>query len=1287
MGERASADGERGKVDQAVPRRDEGGHVVQPVGVDAQEGRHRVLDERRVGDDHRHLRAHDPRLAAHQREQHRPGGQADQPLAPDARAGVGLERDADPEEDRQHDGALAERRESQRRRRSCHCDRRYGLGACAHHGHYTPAQVAGPTASGKLQRIELRSRFSFVKTCPGCGEQSPDRAKFCLECGAPLPDAAATDRRERRVISVLFADLVGFTSRSERLDVEDVQGFLSRYHQLLRRELERHGGTVEKFVGDAVMAVFGAPVAHEDDAERAVRSALAIQDAVAEMRDGDPVDLHVRVGVTTGEALVVLGGDPRSGEGMASGDVVNTAARLQSSAPVDGVLVDEPTFRATERAIAYEKHAPVVAKGKAEPVVVWQAHEPRSLLPEQRRPEDLPLVGREAETKQLIAAFERSLRERSSQLVTLVGAPGIGKTRLVQELLAHVEALPELVRWRRGRSLAYVEGIAFWALGEMVKAQAGILESDSADEATAKLDNAVDTAILEGRDRGWVASHLRPLIGLEGPAGAAGDGGRAESFAAWRRFFEALAEDGSTVLVFEDVHWADDALLDFIDLLAEHAGGVPLLIVCTARPELLERRPGWGGGKANAQTMSLAALGDDETARFVGLVLGQALLPAETQSSLLERAEGNPLYAQEYVRMLQDQGLLRKEAGGWRIAAEPDAVPESLQAIIAARLDTLSADERRLIQDSAVVGRTAWLGAACALGDVSRATAEGLLHRLERKQLLRRSRRSTVSGEIEFSFSHAVTQAVAYSQIPRAQRATRHEAAAQWIEKLAGGRDDKAELLAHHYTRALELREQTGSGWTQLARKASTALAEAGRQALAVHAYGPAAQHFAAALRFESIEDGTRHRLLLDHATALYRAQAASEATLEAALEAQIDAEDWEGAARACAVFAAWLKNYAANGPRSQEIQARGRTYAARCGYVAVAWQLAEDHAGSLANMGLISEALAVAREWIRRAEEAGDARARARLLMVQACCLTASGDPVAVDRLRDAAAALADLRDERTSVAYANLGEALSATGNLSAAAEPRAAALDWAERLGHSWLIPILQTFAADAAYHDGSWQTALCLAEPLLAHPDHDTACRALWVHARVMLASGRPEGEVEESARELVDYGVGTGEAAALIEGLALKALVSHAARKYDGAVLAAHELLRHWENAGGLADESATVAELGAFPGLEATIGAAAALLPESSRWKSALMAVADGRYAEAATIFHEIGSAPLAAMAHVRAAEHASELGRAQEAKRHALQALTFYQAVGAQAYATRASAAVQSIAEEPLGA
>jgi class 3 adenylate cyclase len=501
--------------------------------------------------------------------------------------------------------------------------------------------------------------MQLMPVCQRCGEDNPARARFCLACAAPLV-APAPRREERKVVSVLFCDLVGFTSRAERLDIEDVRGVLAPYYARLRGELERFGGTVEKFIGDAVMALFGAPVAHEDDPERAVRAALAIRDAIAEFNDQDPdLDLHVRVGVTTGEALVTLDARPAEGEGMAAGDVVNTAARLQAAAPVDGILADEATFRATERSIEYGTAEPVQAKGKAEPVTVWRALGPRaSLGVDVAQAPRTTLVGRQRELDLLRAALARARGDSVPQFVTLVGVPGIGKSRLVFELLQQVAAEAELTTWRQGRCLAYGQGVALWALGEILKAQAGILESDPAKEAEAKLRRAVADLAADEREAAWIIGHLRPLVGLVS-ADVGGDR-QAEAFTAWRRFLEALAEHGPTVLVVEDLHWADEALLDFLDHLIDWAADVPLLVVATARPELLVRRPGWGGGKPNAATVSLAPLSDDDTARLVASLLDQALLPAELQAALLARAGGNPLYAEEYVRMLAERGLPAK---------------------------------------------------------------------------------------------------------------------------------------------------------------------------------------------------------------------------------------------------------------------------------------------------------------------------------------------------------------------------------------------------------------------------------------------------------------------------------------------------------------------------------------------------------------------------------------------------------------------------------------------------
>src|SRR5256714_419195 len=624
--------------------------------------------------------------------------------------------------------------------------------------------------------------------CPNCGQENPAGARFCFSCGKPFDEAPA--REERKVITVVFADLVGFTSRAEQMDPEDVRALLAPYHQRLRNELERFGGTVEKFIGDAVVALFGAPTAHEDDPERAVRAALAIRDWVTE----EEAELRLRIAVNTGEALIALGARPSQGEGMASGDVVNTAARLQSAAPVNGVLVGETTYRASRHVIDYREAAPVDAKGKTEPVRVWEAVAARSRVGSEAVSTRAPLVGRVRELDQLVAAFERARQERSTQQVTLVGVPGIGKSRLVAELLAHVDALEEIVFWRHGRSLPYGEGAAFWALGEMVKAQAGILESDAPDDVARKLREAVAQHVEES-GRAWVEGNARALVGLGGDKDVGGT--REESFSAWRRFLESLAEHRSLVLVFEDLHWAGDELLDFVDELPEWIEDAPLLVLCTARPELLDRRPGWGGGKRNATTISLSPLASDETAQLIAALLDRPVLPAETQTELLLRSGGNPLYAEQFARMLSEGGGVG------------DALPETVQGIIAARLDSLVDDEKRLLQDAAVLGKVFWAGSLAAVTGAERETGEDQLRSPGRKEVVGRERASSVEWELEYAFNHVLRRDVAYGQIPRSERAGKHRRAAAWIESL-GRSDDQAELLAHHYLSALELVRASG---------------------------------------------------------------------------------------------------------------------------------------------------------------------------------------------------------------------------------------------------------------------------------------------------------------------------------------------------------------------------------------------------------------------------------------------------------------------------------------------
>jgi class 3 adenylate cyclase/tetratricopeptide (TPR) repeat protein len=671
-----------------------------------------------------------------------------------------------------------------------------------------------------------------MRACPNCGEENPKRARFCSSCGVGLDETPRRAAEERKIVSVLFVDLVGFTATSEKADPEDVRARLRPYHARVKQEIERFGGTVEKFVGDAVMAVFGAPVSHEDDAERAVSAALRILAAIDELNAEHPdLELAVRGAVNSGEAMVTLSARPAEGEGMVAGDVVNTAARLQQHAPVGGIVVGEGTYRVTRELFEYEPLEPVTAKGKGEVLQLWHATAPRRRFGVDVEPiVQTPLIGRDDDLALLQSTYARTLRDASTQLLTITGEPGVGKTRLTAEFRRWVDDQSEIVFWRQGRSLPYGEGITYWALGEMIKAQAGILESDSPEDAAAKLAVAVGEVAEDETEVDWLEATLAPLVGASGTVASSE---REESFTAWRRFVEGIAAQRPLVLVFEDLHWADEALLAFIEHLVDWSTGVPLLVLCTARPELYERHAGWGGGKRNSNTVSLSPLAADDTARLLAALLHKAVLPAETQARLLEQAGGNPLYAEEFVRMLTDQGVI---ADGGGLVDGDIRVPDTVQALIAARLDTLPPERKTLLHDASVVGKVFWTGIVAEMGDRDDSAARAGLHELARKELVRAARTSSVKDQAEYSFWHALVRDVAYSQIPRAERAQKHIAAAEWIERMAGERvTDHAELLAHHYTQALDLTRAVGTAaGDELERAARRFLVLAGDRAMSL---------------------------------------------------------------------------------------------------------------------------------------------------------------------------------------------------------------------------------------------------------------------------------------------------------------------------------------------------------------------------------------------------------------------------------------------------------------------
>ena len=1067
------------------------------------------------------------------------------------------------------------------------------------------------------------------------------------------------ERRERKVVSILFCDLVGFTAQAESLDPEDVAAMLRPYHERVREQIEHHGGTVEKFIGDAVMAVFGAPVAHEDDPERAVRAALAIRDNAADQ------GLELRLGITTGEALVSLDANPAAGEGMAVGDVVNTAARLQTAAPVSGILVDESTRRATRVAISYEPAEAVHAKGKAEPVRAWRAVAARSRFGvDSTHHARTRLVGRERELSLLREAFGRACHERIPQLVTIVGVPGMGKSRLVYELGRIAEADPDPVIWRQGRCLAYGSGIAFWALGEIVKAQAGILEQDATEVAVEKLRVAVADLVADGRDAGWVESQLRPLVGVEIETGLGGDR-RGQAFAAWRRFLEALAERHPLVLVLEDLHWADDGLLDFVDELMDWLPDVPMLVVGTARPELLERRPSWGGGQLNSSTIGLRPLSTNDTARLISHVLDRPLLPADIQQALLERAAGNPLFAEQFAQLYLDLG-----------SAENLALPETLQGILAARLDGLSIDEKALLQDAAVVGKVFWVGAL--RGERARGEADLLLHNLERKGFVTRQRITSVEGESEWSFAHTLLQDAAYSQIPRAQRARMHRETAAWIAGL-GRPEDHAELLAFHARSALELARAAGQDVVELEAFAREALRAAGERAFAVHAYPRAAAYFGEALAIWPPDEPDRVQVLYRQAVALNVAgDPAALPALEGARDALLAAGDPEQAAEAeAAVSRIWW----GRGRRDEAFAHMGRARdlvagtrspaAARVLTFAGRFRLlAGDH---VEGQRLAMEALTMARELELPEVEA---HALGSIGTVRA----SAGDRGGIEDLERALAIGTAAGSSQAATTANNLAIAQWYGGDVRAEAENYALSGHLAEQFGDASLMRWARGQVVKGDYMRGDWDSALQRTDAFIAECEagapHYLEQEARWVRAMIRLGRGDVAGaRVDDergmhAARQAKDPQV-------LVHALGSSIIVAEALGNAEQArahALESIDVVRAVPPAEATAFLALWLVRTHAVAAVRSEIGAIVDGSPDG-RWKDVVFACLDGEFSAAAALWLDAGSPTLEASLRVRAAEQLMTEGRRADAEAELDRALTFYRSVGARFFVDRGGA------------
>lgn len=975
-----------------------------------------------------------------------------------------------------------------------------------------------PNDPGRKFCVECGTRLTVA--CPSCGTPNPGSGKFCGECGTPLaaaptaaPGVTAPQVAERRLVTLLFADLVGFTTLSEGRDAEDVRELLDRYFTLCRETIGRYGGTVEKFIGDAVMAVWGTPVAQEDDAERAVRAALDLVDAVRRLgEEAGVTGLALRAGVLTGEAAVTLGA---SEMGMVAGDLVNTASRLQSVAEPGTVLVGESTRRASDEAIAYEPAGERVLKGKELPVAAWRALRIIAKRGGAGRSEQLeaPFVGRTAELQLIKDFYHGTARERGVRLVSVIGQGGIGKSRLAWEFLKYIDGLTEVAYWHQGRSPAYGEGITFWALGEMVRTRLGIGEGAGEEVTRAALAATLAEFVTDAAERRSLEGPLLGLLGIEDQPATA----RGELFTAWRTFFERIAEQGPVILVFEDLQWADEGLIDFIEEMLAWSRGRPIYLITLARPELLDRRPTWGAGQRGFTSLGLDPLTDAEMRELLaGLVPG---LPEPAVKAIVGRAEGIPLYAVETIRMLINEGRLEAADGAYRPVGDLTrlAVPETLHALIAARLDALEPAERGLLQDASVIGLSFAPDALAAVSGLDLADVEGHLRHLARRELvaLDDDPRSPERGQ--YRFVQGLIREVAYGTLARRDRRVRHLAAARHFEQLDD--EELAGVLAQHYVEAYRAQPEGEEG-AAVAAQARVALRGAAARARALASPGRALAYLELALEVTS---DPADELALRREAAM---AAANADRIETAIPHQeraialATALGDDGERRRCTAFLSRImtEGYQERGHQllSEALAEPGLT-ADDPGYV----ELAEAMSNMLMRLGKYTEAVELADRALPIAEARDLTRLTVEMLITRAVALAN------LDRSIESVAALSGLLSlaERRGLSDSSLRAAI----NLSYAVEPDDPAASYqvaregmvkAEQRGQRWGLRYFVGNACETAIAVGDWDWALeqvndeawSAAEPL----------ERLWfgaIEARILAARGEPVDERVAEYRQI------------------------------------------------------------------------------------------------------------------------------------------------------------------------
>jgi predicted ATPase/class 3 adenylate cyclase len=1082
---------------------------------------------------------------------------------------------------------------------------------------------------------------------------------YCTGCGAPLHDGArsmADTRRseERRRVSVLFIDAVGSTPFAERADPETVRAQQTEFFATVRRIVHRYGGVVEKYIGDAAMVLFGAPVATEADAVRAVRAGLDLQQALAPgsrpAGESAGTDWIFRVGIATGEALVDIDAAHDGGQAIVAGDVVNTAARLQAQAPPGGVLVCATTYAATRTEIRFAGQPPITLRGRSAPTEVWLA---LAAVPPQLDDDtgDAPLVGRTHELAVLTSALRHVIEQREPRLVTLLGPAGIGKSRLVREFYQHAQSLDVGVCWRGGRCPPYGENIAYAALADIVRAHAGVRPTDSPATARQRLDAALADLVSEP-DAARLSDALRPLVGLPGSPLSTED---AES--AWRRFLLTLAGRGPTVLVIEDLHWADVRMIRFLELVLATIRGVPLLVVGTARPELLDRVPGWAGAVPGMLSLSLTPLRDEEIATLYAGMFGGTPLPGDVLRPLVELADGMPLYAQEYGRMLVERGTLRHSSAGDGWILEPSGelpTPAGVHAVIANRVDLLDAGERAVLQAAAVVGTRFWPGAvAAALGERPE-TVERALRALSQRDLVREQADSSMSGEPEYRFRHALVADVCYERLPLGERAARHVRTAEWLqERLDRRGTELTEVVAHHRFTAYQTALALGVDTRPYAGPALAALRRAARRATMLNAFDAAAAHLARASALipsptstvdgEDALDADRLGIeLLGIELTLHTDEASyldgpGPARLVELANLLYRARDHDGAARAWTLLGqtAWLRQDRVAALRSLD----------RAVELFDACPDTPEKAQAYAELGRLhalnyehGPALGAAQIAAEIAERLGLVEMRANALLTIGACRYLAGERAGLADLREAlefcrAQRLPSLRRARGMVA-----DALAEEGDLAGVralltAEPPGTASEPPDATGPT---------AALDALHAGDWDAFLAAAETVLSTPDGDRDLRVRGTRGWLRALRGDGPG-AQADATTALRAARATGFWRPLWTALAHGAFAEVVLGRPDDAYALLAELGESWRRMRVIASGSWVAAAAHAAD----RAGADAALLlrdalgdaPHHTAWSRAAMATVDGTLAAAR------GEPTTAALRYLDAASRYAALG------------------------------------------